>query len=150
MLIIKLHACDFSLAALRVFHSYLFNWKQSTKTTESYSSSEAVLFGVPQRSNLGPVLINIIICNLFIIIDNINIANYADDYTPFVSGDTPLHAITSVENMAEKLLEWFAKNHMKVKYDKCNPLMSTLTSISVKVKDSVIQNSKNKMPFNIF
>ena len=95
-------------------------------------------------------MINIIICNLFIIIDNINIANYADDYTPFVSGDTPLHAITSVENMAEKLLEWFAKNHMKVKYDKCNPLMSTLTSISVKVKDSVIQNSKNKMPFNIF
>ena len=52
--------------------------------------------------------------------------------------------------MAEKLLEWFAKDHMKVKYDKCNPLMSTLTSISVKVKDSVIQNSKNKMPFNIF
>ena len=28
-------------------------------------------------------------------IDDINIANYVDDNTPFVSGDTPLNVITS-------------------------------------------------------
>ena len=27
--------------------------------------------------------------------DDINIANYVDDNSPFVSGDTPLHVITS-------------------------------------------------------
>ena len=36
--------------------------------------------------------------------DDINIANYADDNTPFVSGDTSLNVITSYENAAEKLL----------------------------------------------
>ena len=37
--------------------------------------------------------------------DGINIANYADDNTPFVSGDTLLSVITSLENAAEKLFE---------------------------------------------
>ena len=35
-------------------------------------------------------------------IDDINIANYADGNTPFVSVDTPLRVITS-ENTAENL-----------------------------------------------
>ena len=37
-------------------------------------------------------------------IDDINIANYADDNSPFVSGDTPLNVITSLEIVVEKLL----------------------------------------------
>ena len=36
-------------------------------------------------------------------IDDINIANYADNNTSFVSGGTPLSVITSLENAAEKL-----------------------------------------------
>ena len=38
--------------------------------------------------------------------NDINIANYADDNTTFVFGDTPLNVITSLESAAEKLLEW--------------------------------------------
>ena len=66
--------------------------------------------------------------------DDINIANYADDTTPFVSGDTPLNVITYLENAAEKLFEWFANNHMKANDDKCHLLMSTLTPISKRQK----------------
>ena len=67
--------------------------------------------------------------------DDINIANYADDNTPFVSGD---------ENAAEKLCQWFANNHMKANHDKCHLLMSTLTPISIRVKDYIIKNSDNE------
>ena len=112
-----------------------------TKINESYSSWEEILFGVPQGSSLGPLLFNIFICDLFIMIDDINIANYADDNTPFVSGDTPLNVITSLENAAEKLFEWFTNNHMKANHDKCHLLMSTITSISIMVKDYIIKNS---------
>ena len=76
--------------------------------------------------------------------DDINIANYADNNTPFVSGGTPLSVITSLENAAEKLFKWFVNNHMKANHNKCHLLMSTLTPISINVKDYIIKNSDNE------
>ena len=61
--------------------------------------------------------------------DEINIANYADDNTQFLSGDTPLYVITSVKNAPKNLFELFTNNHMKTNHDKYDLLMSTLTSI---------------------
>ena len=144
LLIAKLHGYVFNLAALRLVHNSLSNRKQRTKINGSYSSWEETLFEVPQGSILGTLLFNIFICDLFIIMDDINIANYADDNTPLVSGDTPLNVTTSLENATEKLFEWFANNHMKANHDKYHLLMSTLTSISIKVKDYMIKNSDNE------
>ena len=59
-------------------------------------------------------------------IDDINIANYAYDNTPFVSGDTTLHVKTYLENVAKKLFEWFNNNHVKT-----NLVMSIFTLISI-------------------
>ena len=113
LLIAKLHVYDFSLAALRLVHCYLCNRKQRTKINESYSSWQKILFGVLQGTILGPSLFNFFIYDLFIMMDDINIANYADNNTPFVSSDTPLSVITSLENATEKLFKWFVNNHMK-------------------------------------
>ena len=104
-------------------------------------SWEEILFEKSQGSILGSLLFNIFICDLFIMIDDINIANYADDNTPFVSGDIPLNVMTSLENAAEKRFEWFTNNHMKANHEKCHLLMSTFTPISIKVKDYIIKNS---------
>ena len=120
------------------------NRKQRTKINESYSSWGEVLFGVPQGPILESLLFNIFMCDLFIMIDSINIANYADDNTAFVSGDTPLNVITSLENAAEKLFEWFTNNHIKANQDKCHLLMSALTPISSKVKGYIIRTSDNE------
>ena len=120
------------------------NRKQRTRINESYSSWEEILFGVPQGSILGPLLFNIFICDLLIMMDDINIANYADDTTPFVSSDTPLNVVTSLKNAAEKIFEWFANNQMKADHDKCHLLMGTLTPISIKVKDCIIRNSDHE------
>ena len=72
-------------------------------------------------------------------IHDINIFNYLDDKTSFVSGDTPVNVVRSLENTAEKRFEWFTGNHMITNHDKCHLLMSTLTPISIKVKDYIIK-----------
>ena len=62
-------------------------------------------------------------------IDDINIANYTDDNTLFVSGDALLLVKPYLENVADWKM-WFSNNHMKSSHDKCNLLMSMLTPIS--------------------
>ena len=54
-----------------------------------------ISFGVSQGSILGPLLLNNFICDFFIMIHDVNIANYADNSTLFVSSDTALNVITS-------------------------------------------------------
>ena len=64
-LLAKLHAYGFSIAALRLIHSYLTNRRQKTKINFSFSSSEEIVFGVPQGSIIGPLLFSIFLCDLF-------------------------------------------------------------------------------------
>ena len=101
-------------------------------------------FGVPQRSIFGPLLFHIFKCDIFVMADDINIANYADDNTPFASGDTPRTVMASFENAAGKLFEWFTNNNMTANHDKYHLLLSPLTPIFSTVKDYIIKNSDNE------
>ena len=100
----------FSLNALRLIHSYLSNRRQRTKVNESYSSWGETLFGVPLGSMLGPLLFNVFICDLFFIVNKMDLASYADDNTSFVSSARLDKVLNSLENALSKLLDWFSKN----------------------------------------
>ena len=82
-----LNACGFSLPALRLVQSYLSNRKQINKINTEFSSSEEVLFGVPQGSILRPLLFNIFLRDLFFMMNDVEFASYANDNTPFLVGD---------------------------------------------------------------
>ena len=86
-LIAKLNAYGFDSKAVRFTYDYLTSRKQRTKISDTYSSWQEILSGVPQGSILGPLLFNNGICDLFFIIKVCDIANYADDNKPYLSGE---------------------------------------------------------------
>ena len=81
LIIAKLNSYDFNLTALNLIHNYLTKQKQRTKINHSYSSWEDILFAVSQGSILDPIFFNIFLSDLVWIVDDIDIANYADDNT---------------------------------------------------------------------
>ena len=105
LIIAKLNAYGFSLSALRLIHDYLSNRKQRTKINLTYSSWEEILFGVPQGSILGSLLFNIFMCDLFFILEEIDIASFADDTTPYAIGNSVDEIRNLLENTSKKTFQ---------------------------------------------
>ena len=144
LLIAKLNAYGFSMSALRFVHSYLKNRIQRTKMNSEYSSWEEIMFGVPQGSIPGPLFFNIFLCDLFLIMKNTDIASYADDNTPYTTGNSIEEVIQKLENAAKTLFQWFRDNHMKTNPDKFRFLCSSNRELSLTIENQIIKNSKFK------
>ena len=83
LLIAKLHAYGFSRSALEVVYSYLNERKQRVKVNGSFSAWKESTKGVPQGSVLGSFLFNIFINDIFVLVNDTEVCNYADDTTIF-------------------------------------------------------------------
>ena len=66
---------------------------------------------------LGPLLFNIFSCDLFLILENIDIANYADDNTTYPTGNSIEKVIQKLGNAAKTLFLWFSDSRMKANPD---------------------------------
>ena len=88
---------------------------------------------------LGQFLYNIFLSHLFLVISDFS--SYADDNSINDSGNSINEVISSLQESAEKLLQWFSHNQMKENTDKCHLIVSTDEPIEIRVGESLIKNS---------
>ena len=145
LLIAKLHAYGFSKEALTLILSYLTNRWQRVKINATFSSWKELIQGVPQGSILGPLLFNIYINDLFFILSDIEICNFADDTTPFVCDLSIETVLSKLENNSEIAISWFECNYMKMNSDKCHLLIGgkKYEHIWAKIGKDIIWESNN-------
>ena len=107
ILIKKLEFYDIKNNALCWFISYLSNRKQVCKVGMSVSNSENVTAGVPQGSNLGPLLFLLYINDLPNCLDSSVPALFADDTNLTASGASASEIQDILEIELNKVHTWF-------------------------------------------
>ena len=141
LIVAKLNAYGFNLAALKLVQSYLPKRGQRTKINQSYTSWEEILSRVPQGSILGPILFDIFLSGLFLVVKDVSFTIYADHNTIYQSGRNIDDIINDLQLSAEKRFRWFSDNPMKGNTGKCHLIMSTNHTPELKVGDSLIKTS---------
>ena len=139
LLIAKLSAYGFEDSALHLIYNYLKDRKQRTKVNASYSNWKDLKHGVPQGSNLGPLLFNIFINDLFFFIENSKIANFADDNTCYAVENNSTLLLKTLEEETSKIMKWFRLNEMKSNDDKCHLLIANSDNGSITLGDNIIE-----------
>ena len=146
LLLAKLDAYGFSKNALRFIHSYLTGRKQRVKVNGASCEWQETKLGVPQGSVLGPLLFNIYINDLFYLLKDADICNYADDTTIYVCDNHLKNIQNRLERDALKLSGWFHENYMKLNDDQCHLLVfvDKTNDVSVTVGNSLIKESSEE------
>ena len=74
-------------------------------------------------------------------ISDTDYSSYADDNTIYDSGNSIDEVISSLQESAEKLFQWFSHDQMKGNTDKCHLIVSIDEPIEIRVGESLIKSS---------
>ena len=150
LLIAKLNAYGFDYFSLKLINNYLSNRLQRVRINSYYSSWSHITTGVPQGSILGPLLFNIYLSDLFLFFESSDIANYADDNSPFACEVDNQSVLLQLETDSNTLLDWIKNNGFKANPDKFHLLLSDNDEEHyIKVENYTIQNSKSEKMLGI-
>ena len=105
LLTAKLDAYGFDYNSVKLIHDYLNNRFRRVRINSHYSSWKEIIYGVPQGSILGPLLFNIYLSDLFMFTKESDIANYADDNSPYACKKDIDSVISQLEADSKTLLE---------------------------------------------
>ena len=131
----KLRDIGFHDNALGLFHSYLVDREQYVFYNGTRSSSYKPTSGVPQGSNLGPLIFLIFINDLPETL-TCQTLMFADDVKLYKK-ITSLNDCTDLQQDLNKLSEWCNKNRLKLNTDKCKILTFTRRCTRIQVNYNI-------------
>ena len=134
LLIAKLCVYGSDFKALKFMYSYINNRNQRVRINKSLGGWPEILYGEPQGSILGPLLLIIFLCDLFY---------FEEQNTPYSAYSNIENTISSLESSAQ-LINWFQQNAMKANPDKCHLLFSTNQNKLGNINGSAIHNSSSE------
>ena len=149
LLIAKLDAYGFDKSSLKLIQSYLSKRKQRVKINATYTSWSEILFVVPQGSILGPLLFNIFLCDMFYFLEGFDIANYADDSTPYCAGKSAESVVNNLEQLSTILFKWLNNNYMKVNTGKSHLLLSGNSRTTATIDNNYIESEDEQVLLDI-
>ena len=114
--------------------------KQKTRVNNSIVNGLLYVWGTA-KLNFGTTSINIFLADLFHIHSDIDIANLADDNTPYLSDENVKDVLEPLERASVSLFRWFENTLLKGNADKCHFPVSTSQDVSLNVNNFKIKNS---------
>jgi len=105
---------------LKWFASYLDNRTQKVLCNGALSKFALIKYGVPQGSNLGPILFLLYINDLALISPTLFFILFADDTNVFYSHGSWQELARIVYKELSKIADWFCANKLTLNLDKTN------------------------------
>jgi hypothetical protein len=125
VLLRKLNFLGIRGLSYEVLSNFLTNRKQCVRIDQSFSSSANVELGVPQGSNLGPLLFNLMINDISELKMNSKLIKYADDIIMILTIDknNPQLNINNLQSDLDTIMNYYAMNLLKVNLTKSKYMM---------------------------
>ena len=126
VLLDKLRSIGMGPLACEWFGDYLSGRFQYTEVNAVRSQPLNVRCGVPQGSNLGPLLFMIYINDLPNCLQHSSVALYADDTCIYFSGERISQIETKLNTDLEYVSKWLKCNHLVLNSNKCEAMIICL------------------------
>lgn len=126
LLLNKLSNFGFSINAVNLIRSYLSNRLQCVKIGNSKSTFNAIKYGVPQGSILGPILFIIFINDIFHLPLKGKLQLYADDAAITYDAENVNELTNAMTHDLNLINSWFEQNKLSMNLEKTNFIVFSL------------------------